>query len=167
MSKLEQIWIKRMHRGPMDPAERARVVARKGIVGNANQGGKRQVTIVSNKHWTEITAPLLLGTPDPRLRRANLLVSDIDFSDARGKILKIGNIRIRIYGETRPCEQMEAAVPGLQHAMSVPWGGGAFGEVLDDGEIVVGDRVALVPEEAGSSTSALRATADKKDPATR
>jgi hypothetical protein len=27
--------------------------------------------------------------------------------------------------------------------MSVPWGGGAFGEVLDDGEISVGDSVEL------------------------
>jgi MOSC domain-containing protein YiiM len=27
--------------------------------------------------------------------------------------------------------------------MSVPWGGGAFGEVLDDGEIAVGDDVTL------------------------
>jgi MOSC domain-containing protein YiiM len=142
MSKLEQIWIKRVHRGPMDAARRARVVAGKGIVGNANQGGKRQVTIVSNKHWTDVTAPLG-DTPDPRLRRANLLVSDIDFSDARGKILKIGNVRVRIYGETRPCEQMEAAVPGLREAMSVPWGGGAHGEVLDDGEIAVGDAVTL------------------------
>ena len=140
--KLEQIWIKRMHRGPMDPADRARVVAGKGIVGNANQGGKRQVTIVSSKHWTDVTAPLG-DTPDPRLRRANLLVSDIDFSNARGKILKIGNVRVRIYGETRPCEQMEAAVPGLKDAMSVPWGGGAHGEVLDDGEIAVGDPVRL------------------------
>ena len=142
MSKLEQIWIKRVHRGPMDSAERARVVAGKGIVGNANQGGKRQVTIVSNKHWTDVTAPLG-DTPDPRLRRANLLVSDIDFSDARGKILKIGNVRVRIYGETRPCEQMEDAVPGLREAMSVPWGGGAHGEVLDDGEIAIGDPVSL------------------------
>jgi MOSC domain-containing protein YiiM len=143
MSKLEQIWIKRVHRGPMDAAERARVVAGKGIVGNANQGGKRQVTIVSNKHWTDVTAPLG-DTPDPRLRRANLLVSDIDFSDARGKILKIGKVRVRIYGETRPCEQMEAAVPGLKLAMSVPWGGGAHGEVLDDGEIAIGDPVVMV-----------------------
>jgi MOSC domain-containing protein YiiM len=142
MSRLEQIWIKRMHRGPMDPAERARVVAGKGIVGNANQGGKRQVTIVSSKHWSDVTAPLG-DTPDPRLRRANLLVSDIDFQDAHGRILKIGGVRIRIYGETRPCEQMEAAVPGLKSAMSVPWGGGAFGEVLDDGEIAVGDGVEL------------------------
>ena len=143
MSQLAQIWIKRMHRGPMDPATRAAVVAGRGIVGNANQGGKRQVTIVSSKHWGEVTAPLG-QIPDARLRRANLLVSDIDFANSHGKILKIGDVRIRIYGETRPCEQMEAAVPGLRDAMSVPWGGGAFGEILDDGEIAVGDRVELL-----------------------
>lgn len=143
MSTLSQIWIKRMHKGPMDPAPTATVVAGKGIAGNANQGGKRQVTIVSSKNWEDVTAPLG-ATPDPRLRRANLLVSDIDFVDSRGKILRIGKVRIRIYGETRPCEQMEAAVPGLRKAMSVPWGGGAFGEVLDDGEIAVGDAVELL-----------------------
>ena len=140
MSELTQIWIKRVHRGQMDPASSAKVVASRGIVGNVNQGGKRQVTIVSSKNWEHVTAPLGV-TPDPRLRRANLLVSDIDFTDAHGKVLTIGHVRIRIYGETRPCQQMEAAVPGLQAAMSVPWGGGAFGEVLDDGEIAVGDPV--------------------------
>jgi MOSC domain-containing protein YiiM len=126
----------------MDPVDRANVVKGRGIVGNANQGGKRQVTLVSEKHWNDVTTPLGL-TPDARVRRANLLVSDIDFSNARGKTLKIGSIRIRIYGETRPCEQMEAALPGLQDAMSVAWGGGAFGEILDDGEIAVGDPVTL------------------------
>lgn len=143
MSELSQIWIKRMHKGPMDPVAKTTVVAGKGIVGNANQGGKRQVTIVSSKNWTDVTAPLG-ATPDPRLRRANLLVSNVDLIDSRGKILTIGKVRIRIHGETRPCEQMEAAVPGLRHAMSVPWGGGAFGEVLDDGEIAVGDPVELL-----------------------
>lgn len=143
MSTLTQIWIKRMHKGPMDPAAKASVVAGKGLVGNANQGGKRQVTIVSNKNWEAVTAPLG-ATPDPRMRRANLLVSDIDFTNARGKILRIGQVRIRIHGETRPCEQMEAVAPGLQQAMSVPWGGGAFGEVLDDGELVVGAAVELL-----------------------
>ena len=144
MSRLEQIWIKRVHRGPMDPAQKASVVAGKGIVGNANQGGRRQVTIVSSRHWEEVTAPLG-HTPDPRLRRANLLVSDVDFTQARGRILKIGAIRIRIFNETRPCEQMDEAAPGLQAAMSVPFGGGAFGEVLDDGEIAIGDSVEFEP----------------------
>jgi MOSC domain-containing protein YiiM len=128
----------------MDAIHRVRTVAGKGLEGNANQGGKRQVTIVSSKHWGEVTAPLG-DTPDPRLRRCNLLVSDIDFADARGKIMKVGSVRIRIYGETKPCYQMEEAAPGLQAAMSVPWGGGAFGEILDDGEIAVGDPVTLEP----------------------
>ena len=142
MNRLEQIFIKRMKRGPMDPVQHARVVAGKGIVGNANQGGKRQVTIVSAKHWQEVTAPLG-HTPDVKIRRANLLVSDVDFRDSHGKILKIGAVRVRIYGETRPCEQMEMAAPGLEAAMKVPFGGGVFGEILDDGEIAVGDPVEL------------------------
>ena len=142
MNQLEQIFIKRMKRGPMDPVQTARVIAGRGIVGNANQGGKRQVTIVSAKHWKDVTAPLG-HTPDIKLRRANLLVSNVDFSDSHGKILKIGSVRVRIYGETRPCEQMEKAAPGLQAAMTVPFGGGVFGEILDDGEIAVGDPVEL------------------------
>ncbi len=140
MSRLEQIWIKRVKRGPMDPVSSATLKAGRGLVGNANQGGKRQVTILSRKHWQEIT-DAMGATIDPRRRRANLLVSDIDFDNARGKILKIGSVRVRIYGETRPCEQMEAVAGGLQNAMSIPWGGGAFGEVLGDGEIHVGDPV--------------------------
>jgi len=142
MNKLERIWIKRMKRGPMDPVDKARVVAGRGIVGNANQGGKRQVTILSAKHWQQVTA-FLDAAPDPRERRANLLVSDVDFTGAHGKILKIGNVRVRIYGETRPCEQMEKAASGLKAAMQVPFGGGAFGEILDDGEIAVGDVVEI------------------------
>ena len=53
------------------------------------------------------------------------------------------NLNIRVYGETRPCEQMEAAAAGLQDGLSEPWGGGVFGEVLDDGEIRVGDEVTI------------------------
>jgi hypothetical protein len=34
---------------------------------------------------------------------------------------------------------MDDAVPGLRKAMSIPWGGGAFAEVLDDGVITIGD----------------------------
>ena len=122
------------------PPGASETVAGRGLEGNANQGGKRQVTIVSSKHWRDITAPLG-ATPDISTRRCNLFVSDVDFTNAHGRILRIGRVRIRIYGETRPCYQMEEAVAGLQAAMSVPWGGGAFGEVLDDGEIAVGDEV--------------------------
>jgi MOSC domain-containing protein YiiM len=141
VSQLLKIWVKRFRRGPMDPVTRASLIAGRGIAGDANQGSTRQVTILSDKDWSEVTAGP--GTPDPIVRRANLLVSDIDLLNSRNKILQIGSVRIRLLGETRPCERMEEAKPGLKVAMSVPYGGGAFGEVLDDGEISVGDEVRL------------------------
>ena len=42
--KLEAIWLKRMKLGPMDPHQNATLKAGSGLVDNANQGGKRQVT---------------------------------------------------------------------------------------------------------------------------
>jgi MOSC domain-containing protein YiiM len=121
----------------MDEVSSAQLVAGRGIVGNANQGGKRQVTLISSDMWNNVAAELM--SPDPSIRRANLMLSSIDFRESRGKTLRIGTVRIRIYGETRPCYQMDEVVPGLRKAMSIPWGGGAFGEVLDDGAITIGD----------------------------
>jgi MOSC domain-containing protein YiiM len=137
---VEQIWIKRGKRAPMDPVQGATLVAGRGIAGNSNQGGKRQVTILSAAHWEENTRHL----PDvqPMMRRANLLVSDIDFDrHSPGRVLRVGATRIRIFGETRPCERMDEACDGLRAALSGPWGGGAFGEVIEGGEIAVGDPV--------------------------
>jgi MOSC domain-containing protein YiiM len=137
MGLVAGIWIKRGSGAPMDAATSAQLVAGRGIVGNANQGGKRQVTLMSAEQWSDMTAHL--GTPDPGVRRANILVSGVDLGQSRGKTLRVGSVRIRIYGETRPCELMDDACPGLRAALAVPWGGGAFGEVLDDGAITIGD----------------------------
>ena len=136
--RLEAIWIKRMKRGPMDAAPRARLVAGRGLAGNANQGGRRQVTILDAAAWERLTGTL--GGPIPSsARRANLVVRGLDLARTRGRVLRVGGCRIRILGETKPCERMDEALPGLREAMWPEWGGGAFGTVLDDGEIVVGD----------------------------
>jgi len=139
--KLEAIWLKRMKGGPMDPQPQAKLKANVGLVGNANQGGKRQVTIIEQEQWERVMA--LMGADlDPAARRANLMVSGINLAETRGKTLQIGNCRIRIYGETKPCRHLDDALPGLQDAMrGSRWEGGAFGEVLDDGQIAVGDQV--------------------------
>jgi MOSC domain-containing protein YiiM len=141
--KLEAIWIKRAHGGPMDPAAEARLVAGRGIVGNADQGRRRQVTIIEREVWESIMDDLG-GSLDPSTRRANLMVSGLRLADSRGRVLRIGACRIRIFGETKPCLSMEEALPGLAGALRPNWGGGAFGEVLDDGSIRVGDDVAWI-----------------------
>ena len=140
IGSLKAIWIKRAARGPMDARETATLVVGRGLVGNANQGGRRQVTVVSEERWAEVGRTLAVEVA-PRLRRANLLVSGVDLENSHGRILRIGPCRVRLVGETRPCERMDEAHPGLRDALRPRWGGGAYGEVLDDGEIHVGDAV--------------------------
>ncbi|MHC4816653.1 MAG: MOSC domain-containing protein [Planctomycetota bacterium] len=141
MGKLERIWIKRAKLGPMDPAEQATLVAGRGLEGNANQGGRRQVTILSGERWTALMAELGADL-DPGARRANLCVSGLELEETRDRILRVGGCRLRILGETRPCERMDQALPGLQEALRAHWGGGAYAEALDDGVISVGDTIA-------------------------
>ena len=138
MGRLEAIWVKRAKQGPMDPKDEVALVAGRGIVDNANQGGRRQVTIIEKEIWEALMAELG-GDLHPSRRRANLMVSNFPLKDSRGKTLRIGNCRIAIKGETKPCNLMEESLEGLLVAMFPEWRGGAFGQVLDDCVIRVGD----------------------------
>jgi MOSC domain-containing protein YiiM len=147
VGKLETIWIKRFRRGPMDPRESAELHAGRGIESNANQGGKRQVTLISKEAFASISAELGAEI-DPGWRRANFMVSGIDLRESRGRVLSVGGVRLRLVGETRPCERMDEAHRGLRSALSPEWRGGAYGEVLNDGAVAVGCDVSFVEETA-------------------
>jgi MOSC domain-containing protein YiiM len=140
MGKLEAIWIKRVRRGKMDAVRRAELIAGKGIIGNANQGGRRQVTIIDRDVWDARTAAVGAQL-DPSARRANLMISGVDLVTSRGKTLRVGDCILEIAGETKPCERMEEAAHGLRAAMYPDWGGGAFATVVKGGTIKVGDDV--------------------------
>ena len=129
----------------MDAADSADLIEAKGIVGNADQGRRRQVTIIEEEVWNDVMAEMGADLP-PSSRRANLMVKGIRLHRTHGKTLQIGDVRIRIYNETAPCYQMDELLPGLQAALRPNWNGGAFGEVMNDGAIHVGDPVSLVEE---------------------
>jgi MOSC domain-containing protein YiiM len=138
MGEVARIWIKRFKGGPMDPVGEALAVEERGLKDNANQGGKRQITIIDEARWREAQDEVGVDV-DPGARRANVMLRGIDLERTNGRLLRIGECVVRIYGETRPCEQMEEAQPGLRAALSPRWRAGAYGEIVTGGKLRVGD----------------------------
>jgi MOSC domain-containing protein YiiM len=124
----------------MDARESATLIEGKGLEGSVGRSSRRQVTLIEREVWEALMRATGANAP-PSTRRANLMVSGIALADTRKRVLRVGTTRLEIAGETKPCERMEEAVPGLRAAMYPNWGGGAFAKVLSGGVIRVGDVV--------------------------
>ena len=142
------LWLKRFKRGPMDPVLFAEAIAGRGLSGNADRGGKRQVTIIDEARWREACADLGVEV-DPGARRANVMLRGLDLENTRGRSLRIGGCVVRIYNETRPCERMDEAQQGLREILKPRWRGGAYGEIVEGGVIRIGDRAEWLDEAVG------------------
>ena len=139
-ARLEQIWIKRSNGGPMDPVKNAELLENRGIVDNANQGGRRQVTLIEAEIWSDVCRILGADIP-PETRRANLMISGLSLYNTRHRILLIGECQLEILGETKPCRLMDEFFPGLKAELYPKWRGGAFARVLKGGKIKLGDLI--------------------------
>lgn len=146
------IWAKGARGEPMMPRSEGELIAGEGLRGSAPAKGKRQVTVLAREAWERAVAEAGQVGMDPALRRANLLVTGVDFRETIGQTLLVGETRILIHGETKPCERMDAAALRLRETLSPDWRAGAFGEVLSGGKIRLGDPVAWA--EAGEQPSA-------------
>jgi MOSC domain-containing protein YiiM len=142
--RIEQLFSKRAHRGPMDPVAEATLVAGQGMVGSVGRSTRRQITLLARESWESATTEIG-NDPGPAARRANILVTGIDLAHTRGRELLVGSCRVAIGGELTPCERMDEAAPGLRSALGPDWRGGVFGQVLEGGVVRVGDRVEWAP----------------------
>ncbi len=61
----------------MEAVDSMSVVAGEGIVGNADRGGDRQVTILATERWADVEADLGRSV-EPSTRRANLFVEGVE-----------------------------------------------------------------------------------------
>jgi MOSC domain-containing protein YiiM len=138
MAEIVSIWIKRAHRLPMERVDEAELVAGRGLVGNADQGGWRQVTIIDEDAWRNATEELGVDV-DPSARRANVMIRGLDLENSRGRKLILGDCVINIRGENPPCRLMEQ----MQKFLKPHWRAGIFGEIVEGGTIRAGDEVAF------------------------
>ncbi len=133
---------------PMQEVPEAVVFPGRGINVENRKRGKREITLISVEAWSDVCRELGASLPW-HVRRANMLIEGIDLGATIGKQLLIGDVRIRVHGETRPCGLMDQQYQGLRNALIPQCRGGVHGEVLAGGTLRAGDRVEVEEDVAG------------------
>ncbi len=128
---------------PMVDITEDRAIVGRGLSGDVRANGKRGVTLLSRELWGETLAELNADLPW-QTRRANVLVEGIDLANTVGQTLRVGDVELRIWGETRPCALMDEFHQGLKDALKPNLRAGVHGEVVSEGAISVGDPVSTL-----------------------
>ncbi|MET0194324.1 MAG: MOSC domain-containing protein [Hyphomicrobiaceae bacterium] len=143
--RLIGIAIRGARRAPMREIGDGQVTLQGGLVGDFKGAkyARRQITVLAREDWqaalAEIAQPDLPWLDLPwTVRRANLLVEEVELPRAAGGILRIGTVRLEVTGQTYPCARMEEAQAGLLSALARDWRGGVTCRVLDGGPISLG-----------------------------
>lgn len=144
--RLDWIGLRPERLAPLAVVDTAQVDAT-GVRGDHGRTGKRAVTLIQAEHLPAIAALAGLDRVAPDTLRRNLVVSGINLSAFRNRPIRIGGALLRITGPCAPCSRMEAALgPGGYNAMRGH--GGWCAEVLEPGEIRLGDPVSAGGPEA-------------------
>lgn len=120
--------------------ERASVAAGQGFDLEPGHRGKRGVTLLSKQSWDDVCRELAVSLPW-HTRRANVLVDGLDLGLLVGHTLRIGDVRLLVHGETRPCGLMDQLHPGLRQALTPAFRGGVHAEVVSGGLVEAGSSI--------------------------
>jgi len=136
---------------PMEGRDEVRAIAGKGLEGDryANEAGKysgfriedaqRAVTLIEREAIEAVNSE---GVElDESETRRNLVTEGVPLNHLLGREFTVGDVRLRGFDFSHPCSYLEEQTrAGVRRALVHR--GGLRAEILDDGVIRVGDRVA-------------------------
>ena len=142
--RLTWIGLRPGRREPVRVVPQVRMEAN-GLAGDHAPAGRRAVTLIQAEHLPVVSA--LVGREvEPWVLRRNLVVSGLNLSALRGRVLEVGEGMVEITGPCPPCSRMEEAL-GEGGYNAVRGHGGWYAAVLRPGLARLGDRVA--PDQQG------------------
>ena len=108
--------------------------------------GKRAVSLIQWEHLPVIAALIGAEDLDPKLLRRNVAVSGINLLGLRKARFRLGSAILMGTGLCAPCSRMEENL-GKGGYSAVRGHGGITAEVLEPGDVSVGDMVVPLTEE--------------------
>ena len=137
------IAVRTSQRGPMQEVSTAATAVNGGLAGDISVSKNRGITFLSASQWRQVNEELGVELPW-HTRRANVLVDCGSLANLIGATVRVGQVTLKITGETKPCALMDALHQGLRKALEPDCRGGIHGRVIESGVICVGDRLVAV-----------------------
>ncbi len=126
--------------GPMQEIDTVVVTPDDGLEGDLPAPSHRRITLLSTDQWSQTTGELGADLPW-HTRRANILLNGGSLEGLIGSTVQLGELKIRVNAETRPCGLMDKIHMGLREALVPDCRGGVYGEIVEGGTIKVGDQL--------------------------
>jgi MOSC domain-containing protein YiiM len=140
------IALRTSRRGPMREVQCVAAEAGRGLAGDLPTSEDRGITLLADAQWRRVVRSLRTDLPW-HTRRANVLVRAEQLGHLIGRTIEIGEVRVCVADETRPCGEMDRQFPGLKSALTGDCAGGVHGRILNSGVIQVGDRIHLFGDD--------------------
>ncbi len=129
-------------KGQMKEVNEAAAERDGGLVGDIAARADRGLTLIAAAQWNDVQKELKTDLPW-YTRRANVLVDAKKLGHLIGAQIKVGEVVLKVEGETKPCDLMDRLHFGLKTALKPDCRGGVHGRILQSGKIRVGDVVTI------------------------
>jgi MOSC domain-containing protein YiiM len=145
MASLDWIGIRPARRESLVVLPEVNVIEDRGLEGDhyADQGGKRQVTLIRKEDLNTAFKTMGHSVVDPGLTRRNLVIVGLPHLPSKGKRVHVGEVVLEITGPCHPCSRMDENL-GAGGCKALAGKGGLTARVIQGGTISLNDPVTVM-----------------------
>ena len=146
MSVVYEIGITEKNNQEIEKKESIEVVASKGIIGDRYfhdfNGDREQITLIESENIDYYNNTFNTTFNYLEFRR-NIITKNIKLNDLVGKIITVGDIKLKVNDLCRPCKELQDRLGKGNIIKEFLRRGGLRCEILSSGTINIGDKITI------------------------
>ena len=146
MSVVYKIGIAEKNNKEIENKEKIEVIASKGIIGDRYfhefNGDREQITLMESEN-IDYYNKTFNANFDYLVFRRNIITKDIRLNNLVGKIINVGEIKLKVNDLCRPCKNLQNKLEKDNIIKEFLRRGGLRCEILSSGTINIGDKITV------------------------